>query len=106
MEYRAIDSDTKKELFHSPVFPVGTNNIGEFLAIVDALKWCKENKQDKTIYTDSQTALHRIQSKKIKTTLDFNDQTKPLLQKLQESIIRLKTHHFDTPIIKRETEIR
>lgn len=106
MEYRGIDSNTGKVLFHSPIFPVGTNNIGEFLAIVHAVQLCQKNKRDKTIYSDSQTAIQRLHSKKIKTTLEYNDQTKPLLEKLQQALTRAKTHEITIPVQKRETEIR
>src|SRR5687767_880588 len=34
MEYRGVETSTGKEIFRSKVFPLGTNNIGEFLAIV------------------------------------------------------------------------
>lgn len=105
MEYRGIDGDTKKVLFHSPIFPVGTNNIGEFLAIIHAIQLCQKNGWDKIVYSDSQTAIQRLQSKKIKTTLEYNDQTKPLLEKLQQAITRAKTHEITTPVHKWETEI-
>src|SRR5690606_29785898 len=34
MEYRGVDTKTKKQLFIQGPFPEGTNNIGEFLALV------------------------------------------------------------------------
>jgi ribonuclease HI len=96
MEYRAVDLHTWKELFHSPIYPMGTNNLGEFLAIYDAIRYIeKKNKKRKNtpldvsttvgkwgkggftkppyecIFTDSETALARMRSKKIKTTLKY-----------------------------------
>lgn len=106
MEYRGIDGNTGKILFHSPIFPIGTNNIGEFLAIVHAIQLCTKNNWDKNIYSDSQTAIQRLQSKKIKTTLEYNEQTKTLLEKLQQALTRAKTHEITIPVYKRETEIR
>jgi ribonuclease HI len=45
MEYRAVDLHTRKEIFHSPIYPLGTNNLGEFLAIYDAIRYIeKKNK--------------------------------------------------------------
>ena len=35
MEYRGVDTKTKKQLFIQGPFDEGTNNIGEFLAIVN-----------------------------------------------------------------------
>jgi ribonuclease HI len=124
MEYRAVDLKTRKEVFHSPIYPKGTNNLGEFLAIYDAIRYIekleKKNKpaekssdtqhlmqtKYECIFTDSETALAWIKSKKIKTTLEYTPQTKELLTKVQEAITRIKTHDFVIPIRKRETEIR
>lgn len=109
MEYRAVNKKGE-ELFRSKVFPIWTNNIGEFLAIIDAIQYIKSreikwHKVDATIYTDSQTALHRLASKKPKTTLPHNDKTKELLTKLQQSLIRLKTTDISSyDIQKRDTE--
>ena len=53
MEYQAIDLQTGYRVFHfGPVR--GTNNIGEFLAIVHALALAWQQRlPDKTIYSDS-----------------------------------------------------
>ena len=37
MEYRGVDTQSKKQLFHKGPFDQGTNNIGEFLALVHGL---------------------------------------------------------------------
>jgi ribonuclease HI len=39
MEYRAVDLHTRKEIFRSPIYPTGTNNIGEFLAIYEGIRY-------------------------------------------------------------------
>lgn len=106
MEYRIVDLKTKKVIYNSPLFPQGTNNLGEFLAIVDAIKYLWEKKSTKMIYSDSMTAIARVKTKKIKTTLEYSKETKDLLEKVQEASIWLKTHNFTNKIVKRETEIR
>ena len=112
MEYRAVDLHTRKEIFRSPVYSMGTNNLWEFLAIYDAIRYIEKKNKTKTpskyecIFSDSETAIARIKSKKIKTTLVYTNETKDLLMKVQEAATRLKTHNFDIPIRKRETEIR
>ena len=56
MEYRGVDLRTGQELFHfGPI--QGTNNIGEFLAIVHALALQKKEGATRTIYSDSRTAI-------------------------------------------------
>ncbi len=108
MEYRWVNKQGK-ELFRSKLYPKWTNNIGEFLAIVDAIQYVqKREKQgyeiDVTIYTDSQTALQRLASKKPKTTLKHGKDTTILLKKLQESLQRLKTNDITNyNIQKRDT---
>jgi ribonuclease HI len=112
MEYRAVDLKAWKEVFHSPIYKMGTNNLGEFLAIYDAIRYIEklEKKKSKTkyecIFSDSETAIARMRSKKIKTTLVYTKETKELLTKVQEALTRIKTHDFTIPIRKRETEIR
>lgn len=109
MEYRAVNKKGE-ELFRSKTFPLGTNNIGEFLAIIDAIQYIQSREEkghiiNTTIYTDSQTALHRLASKKPKTTLPHNDQTRELLTKLQHSLKRLKTTDISSyDIQKRDTQ--
>lgn len=106
MEYRILDLKTKKVIYTSEIFPEGTNNLGEFLAIVDALKYLWREKSSLPIYSDSNTGIARTKSKKIKTTLAYSPKTKKLLEKVQEAITRLKTHSTPNKILKRETEIR
>ncbi len=45
MEYRGVDTKTGTQLFHKGPFPLGTNNIGEFLGIVHALAYPEEKWQ-------------------------------------------------------------
>lgn len=42
MEYRGVDTYSEMELFHQGPFQEGTNNVGEFLAIVHALAYLKK----------------------------------------------------------------
>ena len=112
MEYRAVELHTRKELFHSQIYPTGTNNLGEFLAIYDAIRYIEDREKHKKvpkyecIFSDSETAIAWMRSKKIKTTLKYTKETKELLTKVQDAVTRIKTHEFTIPIRKRETEIR
>ncbi len=111
MEYRAVDLKKWKEVFRSPIYSMGTNNLWEFLAIYDAIRYIEnlEKKKSKTkyecIFSDSETAIARMRSKKIKTTLKYTKETKELLTIVQDALTRIKTHDFTIPIRKRETEI-
>lgn len=79
-EYRGINISTGEILF-SGGYHYGTNNIAEFLAIVHALKYCKENKLYHTIYSDSQTALCWVASKNMTMRDDIDDRLKDCIMK-------------------------
>jgi len=87
MEYRGVDTRTKKQLFIQGPFEEGTNNIGEFLAIVHGLALLKKNNSDKIIYTDSKTAISWVKKKTCNTKLEQNDKTNPFLNWLKELFI-------------------
>ena len=63
-EYQAHDLTTKQRLFYNELGNQ-TVNIGEFLAIVDSIKYIIENNfPDKIIYSDSITAITWVRNKK------------------------------------------
>ena len=103
MEYQAIDLATGAQVFHfGPLH--GTNNIGEFLAIVHALALMeKQGITDKTIYSDSYNAILWVKNRKCKTKLERNDKTESLYQIIVRAEQWLRTHTVRTPIIKWET---
>ena len=80
MEYQAIDLATGAQVFHfGPMH--GTNNIGEFLAIVHALALLdKQGIEGKTIYSDSHNAILWVQKRQCKTKLERTPQTEQLYQ--------------------------
>ena len=64
MEYRGVYLLTGQEIFHfGPVY--GTNNIGEFLAIVHALALMKQKNINMPVYSDSRNALSWVKQKKM-----------------------------------------
>ena len=74
MEYRGVDLSTGAVVFHfGPL--MGTNNIGEFLAIVHALALQEKYGQKKTIYSDSRNAILWIKAKACRTTLKKTKRT-------------------------------
>ena len=103
MEYRAIDLQTGSQVFHfGPLH--GTNNIGEFLAIVHALALMdKLGITDKVIYSDSYNAILWVNKKQCKTKLERNEQTEKLFEIIARAETWLRTHAIKTPIIKWET---
>lgn len=69
MEYRGVFLESGEEFFRIGPFPGGTNNVGEFLAIVHALTWLDKHEKYMTVYSDSQTAISWVFNGKCKTML-------------------------------------
>jgi len=104
MEFQGVHTKDSSQIFHFGPFPVGTNNIGEFLGVVEGLKYLqKENKLDTTIYTDSITAIAWVRNKKLGTSLVRNEQTEELWLMMEEAINWLKTNTYNNPIVKWDT---
>ncbi len=69
MEYRGVETESGKEIFRAGPYPDGTNNVGEFLAIVRALAWLSKNKKKLPIYSDSENAIAWVEMGVCKTKL-------------------------------------
>ena len=104
MEYRGVDTKTKKQLFIQGPFEEGTNNIGEFLALVHGLALLKNNKSDRILYTDSRTAISWVKKKNCNTKLERNTKNKPVFDLVERAIEWLKNNTYNTVIVKWETK--
>lgn len=104
IEYRGVNMFTGKEIFHRGPFPEGTNNIGEFLAIVSGLVYLKQNGLVLPIYSDSRNAIAWVKNKKIATQLKPNAKNKDLFDLLDRAVEWLHTNSYDTQILKWETK--
>ena len=103
MEYQAIDLATGERVFHFGPMK-GTNNIGEFLAIVHALALMQQQGlHDKTIYSDSYNAILWVNKRKCKTKLERTPETEALYQIILRAERWLQTHTWHNPIIKWDT---
>ena len=104
MEYRGVDTKTKKQLFIQGPFEEGTNNIGEFLAIVHGLAFLKQHNSDRIIYTDSKTALSWVRKKTCNTKLQRNKKNKPVFDLVDRAVKWLNENNYSTTIVKWETK--
>ena len=106
MEYRGVETISREVIFHRGPYRDGTNNIGEFLALVHALALLhKANNSHTAIYTDSITAISWVKNKKAKTTLEVTRHNTILFELIERAESWLKTHRFENPIIKWKTEV-
>ena len=91
MEYQGVFVDmgtqppTTVQLFKSPVFENGTNNIGEFLAIVHALAWMKQKRVQYPLYSDSVNAQKWVREKQCKTKLQPNEKNAYLFELIERA---------------------
>jgi ribonuclease HI len=117
MEYQGVFVDmgtqppTTVQLFKSPVFENGTNNIGEFLAIVHALAWMKQKRVQYPLYSDSVNAQKWVREKQCKTKLQPNDKNAYLFELIEraekwlhENDAWLKENALAVPVLKWKTD--
>jgi len=104
MEYRGVDTKTKKQLFIQGPFEEGTNNIGEFLAIVHGLAFLKQKNSSRIMYTDSRTAMSWVKKKSCNTKLERSDKNEALFDLIDRAVNWLKTNTYNTTIVKWETK--
>jgi len=102
MEYQGVYTKDNRQLFHQK-FPLGTNNIGEFLALVHGISYLQKNQLDIPIYSDSKIAIGWVMKKKCKSKLDETPQTKGLFdmvrraeQWLEKNTVKVKILKWDT----------
>ena len=104
MEFRGVIADTGTQVFHRGPYLDGTNNIGEFLAIVLGLAYLKINNLPWALYSDSKTAISWVRQKQCKTKIDWNNRNQDLLLAVRAAEKWLHENTWTTPIYKWDTE--
>ena len=85
LEYQGVVIETGKRLFKEGPFADGTNNVGEFLAIVEAMKWLDEHEHAWPVYSDSANAIAWIKAKKCNTQLAHLPSNRKLFEMIAEA---------------------
>ena len=104
MEYQGVDTQTGKLLFHQGPFAQGTNNVGEFLALVHGLAYLKKEGSDRAIYSDSRIAMGWVRKKKCGTKLAPHSSNKILFELIARAESWLRDNTYKTPVVKWETK--
>jgi ribonuclease HI len=113
VEYRGVDLRSGKEIFHQGPYQHGTNNVGEFLAIVHALRMLNTRKSALSragsgtttpVYSDSKTAISWVKKKCCNTTLVADEKNGPLFELIEQAENWLEAHTFKNPILKWDTQ--
>ena len=103
MEYQGVYVATRTQVFHYRT-DKGTNNIGEFLAIVHALALFHNQGNDHTaIYSDSRTALAWVRAKQCRTKLAHTDANARLFEIIARAERWLATHTWINALLKWDT---
>jgi ribonuclease HI len=95
---------TGKQIFHQGPYEHGTNNVGEFLAIVHALVMLEKKRSTMPIYSDSSTAIGWVKKKHSNTELAADEKNAMLFELIDRAENWLAEHTFANPILKWDTQ--
>lgn len=105
VEYQGVDTKTGAPFFKSRVYPLGTNNLGEFLAIVHGLGYLAERHLKEPVYSDSNTAINWVKKGKVNSSLVVNNQTKEIWDHVKRAEKWLKRNPDHNPVLKWHTDL-
>ena len=91
-EYRCVDLSTKEIIFNTKI-GIATNNIAEFLAIIQALIVSDGMGKIVNIFSDSQTAIAWTRKMNYNTNMIRNEDSEYLFEMMDEGIEWLKKNH-------------
>ncbi|RYE44960.1 MAG: ribonuclease H [Sphingobacteriales bacterium] len=104
MEYQGVDTLSCIKIFHQGPFEEGTQNVGEFLAIVHALAHLKKTGSSIPVYSDSRNAIGWVKEKTQRSKLTPTDKNKKLFELLDRALKWLKENDYSNPVLKWETK--
>lgn len=105
MEYRGVWTATGQEIFRIGPLPDGTNNIGEFLALVHGLALLKKQGRPQVpIYSDSLTGRAWVKKGKANTKLEETGRNGEIFDLLERAEMWLAQNTITNPILIWETD--
>ena len=106
LEYRGVFTESGEEIFHFGPFAEGTNNVGEFLAIVHALTWMSKHKSPLPVYSDSENGISWVYQGKCRTKLKHTIRNAPLFAMIHSAENWLAENQLeDDAVLKWDTEL-
>jgi len=117
LEYRGVFTESGEEIFHVGPFSDGTNNVGEFLAIVHALTWLAKHQRstprsgsvdekEMPIYSDSENGISWVYTGECKTKLKHTTRNAPLFALIRSAENWLAENELlDDAVLKWDTEL-
>jgi ribonuclease HI len=104
MEYRGVIVGKGREVFRQAPVQHGTNNIGEFLAIVHALVYVKEHNLSWPVYSDSVQAIRWVKQKHCNTKIGRSDETRAVFALIARAESWLRENAYANEVRKWKTE--
>ncbi|HEY5269514.1 MAG TPA: ribonuclease H family protein [Anaerolineales bacterium] len=104
LEYRGVDLRSGKEVFRKGPYENGTNNVGEFLAIVHALVMLEQQGSAIPVYSDSETAIAWVKAKQCNTDLAADETNASLFELIDRAEDWLAEHKTANPVLKWDTK--
>lgn len=104
MEYQGVRTNTGQVLFHLGPLQNGTNNVGEFLALVHGLAYLKKQGSDLPVYSDSRTAMGWVRKKKCNSKLKKTASNAKIFELIERGEQWLKNNSYTNDILKWETK--
>jgi len=106
VEYRGVITETGEQIFHAGPYERGTNNVGEFLAIVHALTWQFKHNSHTPIYSDSENAIVWVMTGICKTNLKHTPKNALLFALIRSAENWLAENELpEDKILKWDTEL-
>ena len=105
LEYQGVLTETGDVAFHVGPLPDGTNNVGEFLAIVHGLAHLKAEGSSLPLYSDSAVAIGWVKRKHARTTLNNTGRNGKLFELIERAEKWLRKNKHTTRILKWETRV-
>ncbi|UUZ90983.1 ribonuclease H family protein [Paenibacillus sp. P25] len=104
VEYKGVSTRTGEVIFEHPPIKKGTNNMGEFLAIVHALAYLKQKGDAMTIYSDSMTAISWVRKKTVASNLVRDASTQEIWALVDRAEAWLRNNTYPNKIVKWDTK--
>lgn len=105
VEYRGVWHDNRVVVFKQGPFAGGTNNLGEFLAIVHALGFLANKSLNNEVYSDSQSAIKWVNEKKVNSkSMQAGVTGKQINALVARALTWLEANQYSNDIVKWETK--
>ncbi|MCX6271816.1 MAG: ribonuclease H family protein [Bacteroidetes bacterium] len=104
VEYQGVFTGTGKVVFRQGPFQGGTNNIGEFLAIVHGLALLKKLDSPIPVYSDSLTARKWVKDKAVKTKLQAGEKNRAIFDLMERALKWLNENEYPNAVLRWDTD--